>query len=172
MPKKSSRKDEFPNVVYVKVTETAANTLTFEQIQTGYGALNRLGWIISRIEYYFKVGDLQQFADAADAAQVGLTKSDLLSSLNLQDSGLIDLLEVSCMYKTGVGLELVYQPIIRDFSQLPGGGKLVLPYPLFLGVQGISLANALEVSARISYTEITMGGDEFTELAMQDRLLT
>lgn len=173
MPKsKGNVQDEFPNVVYVQVTESAANTLTFQQIQTGYGSLQKTGWIIHRLEYYLTPTDINKMANADDSIQVALVTSNLLSALTLQEASVIDLYQMESLMATAVGFSFAPQPLIRDFSSLPGGGRLVLPYPLYLAVKGTSLATALAPAARIFFTERDLGDQEWMELVQQTRLLS
>jgi len=61
---------------------------------------------------------------------------------------------------------------VRDFSSLPGGGLLTLPNPLYLAVQGESLASAVTVRARIHFSRMDMEAENWIELVEQTRLLT
>lgn len=172
MAKTKQVPDEFSNIVYVSVTESAANTLTFQQIQTGYGSLQKTGWIVSRLEYYLTAADLNKIGAADDVLQVALVTSNLMSSLTLQDASVVDLFQLQKLSATEVGFEFMPQPLIRDFSSLPGGGRLVLPYPLWLAVKGTSLASATTPALRIFFTERELGDKEWMELVQQTRLLT
>jgi hypothetical protein len=163
--------DQFSNIVYQTIDESAANTLTFQQIQTGYGSLDKKGWLISRIEWYLPLATLNQLGQAADLIQVALTTSNLVSSLTLQDASLIDLMELGIIVWTAVGVSPVYKPLIRDFSNLPGGGRIVLPYPLYLAVKGTDLGGAISAACRIFFTEIDLDEAGWMELVQQTRLL-
>jgi hypothetical protein len=164
--------DEFPNIVYVGVTESAANTLTFQQIQTGYGSLQKTGWVVHRIEYYLTQTTIQLLLNTDDLLQLALCTSNLASSLTLQDASMIDLLEIGVSIYSSVGVVFSEKPMIRNFSDLPGGGRLVLPYPLFLAVKGTSVAAAMVAAARIFFTERELGDSEWMELVQQTRLLS
>lgn len=172
MAKAKANQDIFPNVVYAEVTESAANTLTFEQIQTGYGSLNKTGWVIHRIEYYLDSTTLNLVTEPGDDLQIALVTSNLITSLTLQSAAVVDLLEIMILQDTAVGFEQKHMPMIRDFSSLPGGGKLVLPYPIFLAAKGTALGSAATVACRISFTERELTDVEWQELVQQTRLLT
>jgi len=163
--------DQFANVIYGSVTESAAGTLTFTKLETGYGSLNRVGWVVHKLEFYLAVGMSSLIIDNADAIQMAVTKSNLISSVTLDQAAVIDLCQMQFSYRTSVGFAMDMQPIIRDFTMLPGGGKLVLPYPLFLAVKGISLASAVTVATRISFTEQELTDKDWLELVEQTRLL-
>jgi hypothetical protein len=98
--------------------------------------------------------------------------SNLLSSLTLQDASVVDMFELEVLMATAVGFAFQPQPLIRDFSSLPGGGRLVLPYPLYLAAKGTSLATATSPACRIYFTERDLGDSEWMELVQQTRLLT
>ena len=164
--------DRFANIVYATVTESVADTLTFQQIQTGYGSLEKVGWVISRLEYYVTSATQQAINAAGDYLQTALVTSNLISELSLASSQVLDMMDIQSHVVTGVGFELIYEPLIRDFSNLPGGGKLCLPYPIYLAVDSNGLALTAEVSCRINFTEIELQDQEWMELVQQTRLLT
>jgi len=172
MAKSRTVPDEFSSIVYVSHQQAVANTLEFTQIQTGYGSLQKTAWIINRIEWYIPGAELAKIVANADEIQLALTTSNLVSSLSLADSALMDLFQIQISAQTAVGFEYYEMPKIRDFSGLPGGGKMVLPYPLFMAVNSASLATAISASARIYFTEREMDQDEWLELVQQTRLLS
>lgn len=165
--------DIFVNKVYVSVTESAANTLTFQKIETGYGSLQKTAWIIQRIEYFFPLGQaLSLVLDNSDAIDLALCTSNLITSINLASASIIDLMEIQETQKSSVGFERYFLPIARNFADLPGGGLLVLPYPLYLAVKGTSLASPVSASCRISFIEKDIGDKDWMELVQQQCLLT
>jgi len=163
--------DKWANIIYAAVTETAANTLTFAKIETGYGTLNRVGWIIHRIEWYLGVGTPSLVVDNSDALQCAIVKSNLVSAITLDQAAVIDLYQYQLHNHTSVGFTDQPMPIIRDFTMLPGGGRLVLPYPLYVAVRGISLASAATIAARIFFTELELTDADWVEMVEQTRLL-
>jgi len=63
-------------------------------------------------------------------------------------------------------------PFIVDFSTLPGGGLIVPPNPLFLGVQGSGEAAAAQVMTRLYYTNYELSPDEYWELVEARRIIS
>jgi len=165
-------KDVYPNIVYASVVESAANTLTFTKIETGYGGLQKTAWIIHRIEWFLGIGIRSLVIDNSDAIDCALVTSNLISALDLSQAALIDLYEFKTFEKSAVGFRCFDDPITRNFADLPGGGRIVLPYPLYLAVKGVSLASAVTVKARIFFTERELGDADWMELVQQTRLLT
>jgi len=163
--------DEFSSIVYQTVTESGANTLTFGQVQTGYGSLDKIAWIIHKIEWYMPTATKNLLLANDDIIALALVTSNLLTSLSLADASMIDLMELQKHQETQVGYELWPQPIIRNFTDLPGGGKLVLPYPLYIAIKGTSLASAGTGACRLYFTERALESNEWMELVQQTRLL-
>jgi hypothetical protein len=169
---KAGIRDEFSAIVYQTVTESAANTLTYAQIQTGYGSLQKTAWIIHRLEYYIPANVLNFIGAADDVLQIALVTSNLLTTLSLAEASVVDLFHLEQLSATQVGFQFLPQPLIRDFSALPGGGKLVLPYPLWLAAKGTSLGSAATVAIRLFFTERDLADADWMELVQQTRLLS
>jgi hypothetical protein len=165
-------KDIFPNIVYASVVESAANTLTFQKIETGYGSLQKTAWIIQRIEWYLSASARNLIVAADDSVSAALVTSNLITALDLAQAALIDLYEYKVHYQTSVGFVPTPDPVIRDFAELSGGGRLVLPYPLYVAVKGTSIASAVTVKCRISFVEKELSDSDWMELVQQTRLLS
>lgn len=172
MAKEKRVQDEFSSIVYQTVTEAAANTLTFAQIQTGYGSLQKTGWVLHKLEYYISAATLDLLQADDDILQIALVTSNLVTTLSLADASLVDLLELGLAVYTSVGVSWHIKPIIRDFTTLPGGGKLILPYPLWLGIRGTSLGAACTGALRMYFTERDLKDSEWMDLVQQTRLLS
>ena len=155
---------EFANKAYGTVTESAANTLTFAQIQTNISIMEKIAWVISRIEWVFTAAQIALLVDDADAYDVSLTASNKISTLALSDPMVIDFLSIRKFVSTAVGWQYITPMWIRDFSQLPGGGLIVAPNPLYLAVKGTGLASAGGVSARIYWSKLEVSPDQYLEL--------
>ncbi len=151
-------KDLYVNTAYGTVVETAANTLTFSEIQTNVSIFEKIAWIISRIEWYLPTATLALIAAGDDLFTMALTASNNLTALALNAPGVIDL----NVFQSGNVVS--GWPIVRDFSSLPGGGKIVAPRPLFLGLKGTSVASAGTAECRVAFTQRVMTPDEYLEL--------
>jgi len=165
-------KDTFVNLVYAACTETAANTLTFQKIETGYGSLQKTAWIIQRIEWYLSASARNLIVAADDSVTAALVSSNLITTLDLAQASLFDLYEYKVHYQTSVGFAPTADPVIRDFAELSGGGRLCLPYPLYVAVKGTSIASAVTIKCRISFIEKELSDADWMELVQQTRLLS
>jgi len=151
--KTSANVDLYANKFFASVTESAANTLTFDELQTNISMRDKVAWVLHRLEWFFPIGEINKLIDNADKISLALTSSDGIDSLDLSEPTVIDLLELQSVDKgTPANWTLMTQPIIRDFSQLPGGGIIIYPKPLFLGIKGLSLASAVSAECRGYFT--------------------
>lgn len=159
----ASPKDIYSNKAYGSVLESAANTLTFAEIRTNVNVFSKIAWIVNRVEWYVNVATVGLILAGADGLLMALTASDNIPDLGLDNPSVIDLNQWSLFLVTS-GMEMINMPLIRDFSALPGGGLIIAPRPLFVAVQGISLATPATVECRISFRQIEMSAVEYLEL--------
>lgn len=155
---------EFSNKAYGTVTESAANTLTFSQIQTNISIMEKVAWVISRIEWYFTPAQIALLVDDADAFEVALTSSNKVATLSLADSAVIDYMMVRKFVSTAVGWQFISPMWTRDFSMLPGGGLIVAPNPLYVAIKGTGLASAGGVGMRFYWSRQELSPDQYLEL--------
>jgi len=157
--------DTFCQVGYQTVTESVAGTLAFQEWVNGYSMGDDVGLIISMIMYDISGGDLNKIIDEADSILVGFCTSDQIADLALSRNSVLDRLKVTYSADgAATSAHFNQTPFIRDFSDLPEGGILVAPKPLYIAVQGASLASAVSVEARIYFRAVVLDDREFREL--------
>ena len=164
--------DKFANQAVIACTETAINTLTFKKLETGISLFEKVAWIIHRVEYF--LGPTAPIlANANDAIQWALTTTDQLSSIAISNAAVLDILKLEYISLGAAASGLyVSMPIVKDFAQLPSGGLIVPPNPLYLAVQGI-VANAVgTVTAKIFYTNLQMSVEDYWELVEARRIIS
>lgn len=164
--------DEYANKFYGQVVESAANTLTFEQIQVNMSFRERVGFILHRLEWYPSLASMILLVDAVDEIKMALVASQNISSLGLDNPAVIDSLTLNKHVATAVGFELYDRPFIRDFSMLPGGGMLIIPNTLFLAAQGTSLTAASSIECRAFYTPIDLDDTSYADIIDFYRILS
>lgn len=154
--------DKYPSVLYDSVTESAANTITFEEVNVGLNIFDKVGLLISRIEYTDWL--LQIIADG-DSLEWGLTASNQLTALDPSETSVIDYNRVSlnAVGTPAIALERV-EPYVKDFSTLPGGGLLITPKPLYLVADGANCSNPNVVKMRMFFTIVKLQPSEYFEL--------
>ncbi len=158
-------KDLYANKFYQTVTESGTSTLTFSEIRTNVSIFEKTAWILHRLEYYWSQATLFLLIAAQDVIEMALTASDQIADLSPGNPSVIDRCDKFYMnYGTAASGFHVDMPIVRDFSGLPGGGLIVAPRPLFLAVQGASLAGPATVEMRGYFTQKELKADEYLEL--------
>lgn len=164
-------KDQYVNQAYLTVTESAANTLTFNQLLTSISIHEKIGWIIARMEYQVVVNETDWNADQ-DFISFGISTSDKISSASLQDDPVVDFNRIN---RVDIGVaasgSFVRTPFMKDFSSLPGGGILVPPNPLFIFAKGSGLVGAQTINARMFYTVKQLKTEDFWELVEMRRMI-
>lgn len=158
-------------IVFAQVVESAANTLTFAQISTGYGAVDKIGWIIERIEWHPSARHLMN--GSGDYVLYGLTTSNGWSTFAPGEAS------IKTWHKSerldlgtaATGL-IVESPTIDSWSDLTGGGIIVLPYPLYVFALGYGLSGASTIQARVYFRETVLDDKQWMFLVEQTRLMS
>lgn len=154
--------DKYANVLFQEVTESAANTLTFESIDLGLSLFDKVGLLISRIEWYnWEV----RLLAAADVVNFGLSSSNQFTTVTAQENSIVTYHYFKVLdYGTAGNNWIFTSPLVDDFSTLPGGGLLVTPRPLYIFAQGANLGGAITATMRMFFTVVTLKPEEYFEL--------
>ena len=154
--------DKYSNLLYDSVTESGANTLTFEAIDIGLNIFDKVGLLIHRIEWY-RWHDL--LAAAADLLTFGLSASNGWATATPAETSILTYHRASLVdYGTAGNNYLTVDPMIDDFTTLPGGGLLTTPKPLYMFGAGSNLASAATIKMRMFFTIVTLKPEEYFEL--------
>jgi len=169
----AKQKDMFAQVAYIVNVESAANTLTFQALSVFSNILTPKGILIHRVEYFIAPVDYNKIVAADDSIVFGLAGDDSMTTVALSDAQVYDYQRIGVyVYGTPATAELIYIPIIMDFSSLPGGGRLVPADRIYSFIQGVSLASATTVECRFHFTMVDLSAQEYLELAQALRVLT
>ena len=172
MAKSMSLSDNYVSQAVFDVTESAANTLTFEKLTTGLSVYDQIGWVICRVKYALGVSAQALFNATGDTLSAALTMTNSLSGLGDADPQIYDYIRIQRTdFGTAANAIMTDLEYIHDFSGLPGGGLLVLPEPLYLGVAGLSLSGAAQVVAKIYFKAIELTQQDYFNLVQARQLL-
>lgn len=157
-------KDKFANILNFSVTLSAANTLTFEEINIGLNLFDKVGLLVHRVK--FGISSIEdQLNEDNDAWQAGLTTSDQLSGLGLDQQAVIDMFSQTCHeYGTAGNMLVLDQTYQVDYSGFPGGGLLIAPKPLYLGLTTVGYSSAATMNGRLFFTVMKMSPSDYFEL--------
>lgn len=165
--------EKFANMAFLSVTESAANTITFQELQTGVGIFEKVALIIHRIEYYPYAASLQMLNTAADILDIAITTSDQVTDLLKDKPQVIDherwLYEQFGTNASGNSRRL---PNVADFTGLPGNGLILPSSKVYAAIQGTSLAAAAATHICFYFSYRSVKPEEYWELVEATRALT
>ena len=159
------KKDSFVNRALQRITMSAANTLTFQQVNFAVGIFQGVAIVIHRIKYYIGSTAWRETILSTDSFQVGLTVSSQLSDIAMTHVEVIDQQEIIGV-STGTpdDFKQVMMPIVSDLSTLPMGGMLVAANPIYLAVASAGLTTAIVVDVDMLFTFIELSDADYIEL--------
>jgi hypothetical protein len=156
------KKDNFSNKAYGTVSMSAANTLTFAQIQMAVGLFQGIAMNIHRILWYPQTSTIREMVAATDSLYMALTTSNRLSSLTTVAEPAI--LAQKRWVGIAANVEMVRLPEITDFTDLPGGGKITSANPLFVGMFSGGFAAAGAGDIEIEFTFVQLSDRDYLEI--------
>jgi len=154
------------------VTESAANTLTFEKLDTGMSVYDKVGWVINRVEFRLAASSYALFNGSGDYLIMALTATNSLTALNPNNPAIYIYRQIlrQDLGTAATGL-FVDTSFDIDYSNLPGGGILVLPSPFYMGIVGSGLSGAATCITRIYFQAIDMSDQDYFNLVQARQLL-
>lgn len=173
MASKSVAGDWVTQAVFV-VTETASNTLTFEKLETGLSIYDKVGWMLQRAEFTLGAGTRALFNSSGDTLAMALTMTNTLAAAQVRaDNPAVYAMRVleRTDYGTAAVAILDDTSYVMDFSNLSGGGIMMLPNPLYFGIVGTGLAGPSTVIARMFYKAVELNDQDYFNLVQARQLL-
>lgn len=166
-------KDERAQYAAMVLTEAGTNTLTTAKFQFPFSIMDKMALVIHRIEYEV-VNVATVFAAAADRLTMAIIAANTIVDItNPVDPTIIDSMRIG-RYDFGTAATgmLLAQPLVKDFTNLPGGGILVAPNPLYYAVKGDSAGAASITAVRMYYTYMELATDDYWQLVESRRIIT
>lgn len=166
--------DSYANMATIVVQESAANTLTYKKLETGFSLFDKQAWIIHRIEYVMD----EKFNSTADTLDIALccanTRTTIADLATFTDPTILDKVK---MIRTDIGVAAsgfyYTQPqIVKDFTNLPGGGLICPPTPMYGAAQGTGLSAASSSIIRFFFTVVELSAEQYWELVESRRSVT
>lgn len=168
----TKKSDMFANFAAIRVLESAANTQTSAKFAFPFSIMDKMALVISRIEYW--LGSLSQLNSSGDFIYGALTTAASVVGISDQTNPLI--VDSMAWLRNDFGTAangMIYQtPIVKDFSNLMGGGLLVAPNPLYAMVEGSGEASASALYIKLFYTYMELGTDEYWQLVESRRVIS
>ena len=166
-------KDVYSQLGYLNIVESAANTLTFGGLSVFSNVLGQKGMLINRVEYLPTAASVGLVIADGDELNFGLSGTDNFTATpELDDPQTYDRnyfrLEASGVPASAI---MYYMPMVKSFSDLPGGGLLIPADRLYGWVEGGNLASNVTMRIRFWYQIFEMSAPEYLELAQAMRVL-
>lgn len=168
----SKKLDTFANVAAINAAETVAGTIAYAKFAFPFSIQDKMALLISRIEYWF--GNVSKLDTTTDAIYGALLAAPSIVDVTVQsDPVMIDSARIQRLdFGTAGSAQLLEQPYIKDFSNLPGSGLLVAPSPLYAAVQSVGASSAVSMWLRMYYTYMELSTDEYWQLVESRRIIS
>lgn len=164
--KSAARIDQFPNF-YRQTFAGSDNAVTWTEWVTGYSIKDGYAFILHKVKYRFTNGNITSLDANADALSAAISTNNSLTLSDMQlgiNSSLLDSCRVFYKVATAVGVALSEFEFIHDFTNEPGGGRIVAPKPLYIGVGAGNLGSTPSCSMEIVYTMVKLNQEVYREL--------
>jgi len=155
--------DRFQNILSAEVTTSAANVLTFAEVQTGASLGMRLGLVIDSIDMYPAQAVLAEMTTAGDRILMAWCTSDQVTDLEDEaDSRVLDVIRISRLdFGTAASAQLVTVPLHREFSP----PRIMASPKLFIAFNTFGLASVGILRSRLAFRFISLSAQEYLEIA-------
>lgn len=169
---KTSKMDAYANLAAVAVSESAADTLATTKFAFPFSIMDKVGLLISRIEYWFNT--LGAMNSTTDSQYMALLAASTVVDITAQNDPLIvDTVRLTRIdFGTAASANLYEMPVVRDFSMMPGGGILVAPNPLYGALKGAGESGASSGWVRLYYTYMELSTDDYWQLVESRRIIS
>lgn len=164
--------DQYVQNAVITVTESAINTLTFNELDTGVAMFEKVAFIIHRLQWYVDGSAMQELIAVTDRLDLALVGNNKMTVLDIGDQAVYDFLTLLPIV-TGTAANMVLEqlPTIRDFSGLPGGGIIIPPRPIYAAIKATGFAAVAGVHCRIQFTYKKLKAEEYWELVEATRMI-
>lgn len=170
MPQKFA--DEYTSQFIISPSEAVAGTLVYEKLETGISVYDKVGWVLSRVEYRLPANVRAMFNGTGDYMIFGLSMSNQNASIADDDPAIITKRMIQRTdFGTAATGSIESNHWIDDYSTLPGGGILILPNPLYGYVQGSGLSSTAAIFCRGFVKAIPMSDQDYFNLVQARQLL-
>ncbi len=164
--------EKYVNIANIYMAESAANTLTFRQLQTGIAVFAKTAMLVHRIEYRVTPASLTQMANVADELRVALVTTTSLVDLITQAAGITDMMEWKTQISGAPATQVWYnEPIVHEFGNLPSKGLLMPGTSVYGAIKGVSMTNPCVAYMRLYFSYMEMKGDDYFELVQATQAL-
>jgi len=150
--------DRFANVFTAEVIQSAANVLTFAELNFGITLRDRTAIVIDQLYWFPAVGTIFLMTDEADDITMALCVSDQITDIN--DMGDRRILAAQSILATGFGTPASAALYILPLKDNFAPPLIVLPNRIFIAVNSTGLATAATVRLRMHFRTVSITQDQ------------
>ncbi len=150
--------DRFANVFTAEVTMSAANVLTFGEMNFGITLRDRVAVVIDTLYFFLPVGTIAEMTTVNDRITCALCVSDQITDLDDMADRRILFSKRIQRADLGTAASGVFVHMPMDVSFSPP--LIALPNRLFLGVDTTGLASAAVTQLRMHFRTVSITQDQ------------
>lgn len=158
--------DRFANIASATVIESAANTLTFQEVQFGVSIGQRRGLIIDQIDYFIQPATVAgNWIATGDVTNIGwVTRNDVASLVdNFNDNRVLHMMSIQQHILSATSGNFFVNPWTHQFFPplivAPRAGSM------FLAIESVSNPNVVGAQSRIYFRFVDLDKEDYLELA-------
>lgn len=165
--------DNYANIAFLTILETAANTLSWARLQLASSLMSeKAALIIHRADVQLTRHAAVLNANTAIISTC-LSVSDRVTDIrDLSQPEILFQLECQRVDVTAVSTHFPMSPVVLDFSTLPGSGIIVPADNLYIGIKGTTCGAAGLASMRLYYTVKPLETNEYWDLIEARRVMS
>jgi hypothetical protein len=169
----AKQQDKYANIALGSQTMLSGNAVN-TLLPTAININEKVGWILHRVEFdhtaaaaNWTVNERLVFGIAA-SPQVHGVHGNALTIPSVHGA-----IIRTCLSAYAANLcQVDTRPFLLDFSDLPSGGKLVPPQPLYIFSDNIGMGAPGTLTFRIYYTQIALSTEEYWEMVETYRTIS
>jgi len=150
--------DRFANVFSVELTLSAANTVTFVELNFGIQLRDRLAIVIDQMFVKVSESTLALMTANSDRIVATLTNSDQITDISdfndRRNLVVTDLIRQD--FGTAASGQLIKMPVVTEFNP----PMIALPTRLFLGGSSGGLASAIVIQVRLHFRTVPITSEQ------------
>lgn len=157
--------DQFANKAIQRITTSAADTLTFGELNFAAGVFQRIAIVIHRVVYTPGTASVGALVTSSDILYFAITVSNGITDLALTHPEIIDLLRMQG-YQAGTAAsgDAKDTTIIHDLSMLPGGGWIIPASPIYLAASSAGIGATVNCDIELDFTFRELADADYIEL--------
>jgi len=165
--------DKWAQMAVMEATQSVANALEFFPFNFPFSIQDKTAIIIHMVEFVFS--GINELVGAGDSFTLALTTSNKVTDITDWYDPQILTWERRRYYAWGTAASgmIIQDPFRQIFSDMPGGGILTAPAPLYLAIDTDSIPSATVTGwCRMWYTARQLSTDEYWQLVESRRIVT